>query len=244
MKTNPGIYITLAFVLLGLAYGVFRILVRNDYLRKGKLGTFSSCLQLGVFAGLMSFPYLFNPREWPWIWMLVGPTSYHQQLLGLAIIILGFIVAFGTMAWFGLRRAFGMEVKGLIHEGPYRFTRNPQILGGYLLVIGTTVQWPSLYSLGWIVMSGIATSEPAVDLLHWMLDSWSTESAYIWDLTAAVIATDERLCPAVLLALDVQVEPGPEQGRTVIVEGSPNAEVCLKPDIDQIKARLIQIFNE
>jgi len=109
----------------------------------------------------MSFPYLFNPPEWPWIWMLVGPTSYHQQLLGLAMILLGFVVAFGTMGWFGLRRAFGMEVKGLIHEGPYRITRNPQILGGYLLVIGTTVQWPSWYGLGWIVLYGL--------IGHWMV---------------------------------------------------------------------------
>jgi protein-S-isoprenylcysteine O-methyltransferase Ste14 len=81
--------------------------------------------------------------------------------LGLVIIILGFLVAFGTMAWFGIRRAFGLEAKGLIITGPYRFTRNPQILGGYLLVIGVTVQWPSWFAIIWIVLYGV--------IGHWMV---------------------------------------------------------------------------
>lgn len=90
--------------------------------------------------------------------------------------------------------------------------------------------------------SGTDTSGLARDLLHWMLNSWSTNSVYVWDLVAAVGATDDRLCPSIPLALDVLVEPGPEQGRTVVVEGPPNAQVCLEPDIDQIKARVNHIF--
>ena len=68
---------------------------------------------------------------------------------------LGFVVAFGTMFWFGLRRAFGRQTAGLIQSGPYRWSRNPQILGGYLLVIGTVVQRPSFYALGWVLLYGI-----------------------------------------------------------------------------------------
>jgi len=109
----------------------------------------------------MGFPYLFNPPEWPWFWRLYGTTSIQLRLLGLSLILLGFILAFGTMAWFGLRRAFGLEVKGLIRLGPYRFTRNPQILGGYLLVFGTATQWLSWYSLGWIILYGL--------IGHWMI---------------------------------------------------------------------------
>jgi pyrimidine-specific ribonucleoside hydrolase len=105
------------------------------------------------------------------------------------------------------------------------------------------VLWTKADGDSWAT-SSTSTGGPARDLLHWMLDAWSTESAYIWDLVAAVIATDDHLCPAVPLALSVQVEPGPEQGQTVVVEGPPNAQVCLKPDIDQIKARVIQIFTE
>ena len=158
-----SIYLLLAILLLIAAYIVFRRIVRRDYIQKGKLTRLASSLQLVVFAGLMSFPYLFNPPEWPWFWNLNGPTSHQQQLLSLVLILLGFVVAFGTMAWFGLRRAFGIEVQGLIRSGPYRITRNPQILGGYLLVIGTSVQWPSWYALGWIILYGLTG--------HWMVIS-------------------------------------------------------------------------
>ena len=65
------------------------------------------------------------------------------------------------MAWFGLRRAFGLETQEFISTGLYRITRNPQILGGYLLVIGVAVQWPSWYAVVWIVLYGV--------IGHWMI---------------------------------------------------------------------------
>jgi protein-S-isoprenylcysteine O-methyltransferase Ste14 len=154
-ETHLAVYLPLALISLIAAYIIFRLIVRRDYLARGHLGWLSSSLQLIIFAGIFSFPYIFNPTEWALPWRLEGPTCLLVQISGLAIIILGFIIAFGTMAWFGLRRAFGLEQKGLIHTGPYRITRNPQILGGYLLVIGITAQWPSWYSLGWIILYGI-----------------------------------------------------------------------------------------
>ena len=42
-----------------------------------------------------------------------------------------------------------------MQSGPYRITRNPQIVGGSLLVIGTTLLWPSWYALGWIALYGV-----------------------------------------------------------------------------------------
>jgi protein-S-isoprenylcysteine O-methyltransferase Ste14 len=149
------------FLLLGFAYIVFRRIVRREYRLHGRLTVWISTLQLLVFAGLMAFPYLFNPPAWALSWMLVGPTSFTQQTVGLIIILMGFLVAFGTMGWFGIRRAFGVEAQGLIHAGPYRFSRNPQILGGYLLVIGVTVQWPSWFAIVWIVLYGV--------IAHWMI---------------------------------------------------------------------------
>lgn len=65
------------------------------------------------------------------------------------------VLAFGTMAWFGLRRAFGRQVTGLIDRGPYRLSRNPQLVGGSLLILGTVVLWPSWYALGWAVLGGV-----------------------------------------------------------------------------------------
>jgi protein-S-isoprenylcysteine O-methyltransferase Ste14 len=160
-NSNFAVFFSGVFLLLAVAYVVFRVIVRRDYRLHGRLTGWSSTLQLLAFAGLMAFPYLFNPPEWALSWMLAGSTSFPQQILGLVIILLGLLVAFGTMGWFGMRRAFGLEAKGLINTGPYRFTRNPQILGGYLLVIGVAVQWPSWFAIIWIVLYGVVG--------HWMI---------------------------------------------------------------------------
>ena len=161
LKTHLIVFLFLTLLLLGAAYIVFRVIVRRDYRDRGQLTWISSTLQLLVFAGLMSYPYLFNPPEWALFWLLAGPTSPRQQIIGMVIIILGFVVAFRIMGWFGLRRAFGFEPQGLITTGPYRLTRNPQILGGYLLVIGVAVQWLSWYMVAWIAMYGL--------IGHWMI---------------------------------------------------------------------------
>ena len=77
------------------------------------------------------------------------------MITGFVLIILGFGIAFGTMFWFGIGRAFGIQVEDLVKSGPYRFSRNPQILGGYLLVLGSAVQWLSVYSIGWVGLYGV-----------------------------------------------------------------------------------------
>jgi protein-S-isoprenylcysteine O-methyltransferase Ste14 len=161
LQTHFLIFLFLTLLLFGVAYLVFRVIVRREYRLRGHLTWLSSALQLLVFVGLMSFPYLFNPSEWALFWLLAGPTSPQQQIAGLIIILLGFVVAFGIMAWFGLRRAFGLETLGLIRSGPYRLTRNPQILGGYLMVVGITLQWPSWYAVTWIALYGV--------IGHWMI---------------------------------------------------------------------------
>ena len=149
------VYFLFATILLTAAYIVFRRIVRKDYLERGNLTWMSSLLQLLIFAALMYFPCLYNPLEWPWFWKIDISSDPDYVIVGFILIILGFVIAFGTMFWFGLRRAFGILASGIIRSGPYRLSRNPQILGGYLLVIGVSMQWPSLYSLGWVILYGI-----------------------------------------------------------------------------------------
>lgn len=157
-----------AILMLVFAHIVFRKIVRRDYLERGKLSAFASILQLLVFCVFFSFPYLFNPPEWPYFWRLDSSGTRYGQWIGLVIICLGFLVAFGTMAWFGIGKAFGLNVSGLTKQGPYKISRNPQILGGYLLVIGTAIQWLSLFSLGWVLLYAI--------IGHWMI---VTEEEYL-----------------------------------------------------------------
>ena len=83
----------------------------------------------------------------------------------------------------------------------------------------------------------------AGELLQWMLNSWSPEGVYIWDLVAAVQATNPALCPEVSLALKITTTPGSEQGRTVANQGTANVEVCLDPDSGQFKALAASIIG-
>ena len=151
-----------AMLLLLFAYFVFWRVVRRDYRDHGQLRPLASLLQLLVFFAYFCFPYLFNPPEWAWFWQPSGSSAAQVlHLSGLVIIGVGFVVAFGTMAWFGIGKAFGMQIEGLTRRGPYKISRNPQILGGYLMVIGVALQWPSLYSLGWVLMYALIS--------HWMV---------------------------------------------------------------------------
>jgi protein-S-isoprenylcysteine O-methyltransferase Ste14 len=151
---EPWLYLLFAALLLLAAYVVFRKLVRREYLMKGELSWPVSLLQLLIFMGLMCLPYLFYPPEWANFWQLGEDPSWNAYL-GLLLVLLGFVIAFGTMAWFGLGRAFGRRRTGLVQSGPYRWSRNPQILGGYLLVAGIALQRPSLYVVSWIVLYGM-----------------------------------------------------------------------------------------
>ena len=154
-------YFFLAILLLLFAYVVFRLIVRRDYIARGRLSLLSSGLQLIVFIGFFSFPYQFNPPAWARFWMVSTSSSQGLYLAGLLLICVGFIATFGIMAWFGIKRAFGINSEGLMKAGPYKVSRNPQILGGYLFVIGPTLQWPSLYAIGWILIYAI--------IAHWMI---------------------------------------------------------------------------
>jgi len=151
---KPIVTLLSAFLLLLGAFVVFRMLVRRDYRRKGRLTPFSGFLELLMWGLYMSFPYLYNPAGWPWFWSFEGHGSAGRQVAGFVCITAGLALAFVTMFWFGLRRAFGLAVDDLIQTGPYRLTRNPQIVGGSLLVIGSAVQWPSWYALGWAILYG------------------------------------------------------------------------------------------
>jgi len=92
--------------------------------------------------------------------------------------------------------------------------------------------------------SAIPETIMAGEFLDWMLRSWSLDAAYIWDLVAAVAATDPRLCSEVQLALDVNIDPGLDQGQTILTDETANVWVCLEPNPGQIRARVEGILGE
>ena len=62
------------------------------------------------------------------------------------------VIAIGTL---GVRKTMGQKAEVLAQVGLYRMSRNPQILGGGLAVVGIAVLWPSWYALGWVVLYGV-----------------------------------------------------------------------------------------
>jgi pyrimidine-specific ribonucleoside hydrolase len=105
------------------------------------------------------------------------------------------------------------------------------------------VTWTREDLPGW-ESSGSGESGLAAGLLQWMLDNWSSEGVYIWDLVAAVQATDLATCPEIPMGMDVVTAAGPEQGRTLAVGGSANISVCLEPDPVRIKSVVLSVFQQ
>lgn len=92
--------------------------------------------------------------------------------------------------------------------------------------------------------SGLPEGILAAKLLQWMLDSWSSDGVYIWDLVAAVHATDPALCPETPLKVDIITADGPKQGQTVIGDQTPNTLVCLDPDPTLVKGLVATVFGQ
>jgi protein-S-isoprenylcysteine O-methyltransferase Ste14 len=103
----------------------------------------------------MGFPYLYNPPGWVRFWSPDVPVGPLLRTIGVTCTVVGVALTLGLMVWFGLRRALGLAVTGLARSGPYRLTRNPQLLAASLFVVGPALLWPSWYALGWVLLYGI-----------------------------------------------------------------------------------------
>jgi protein-S-isoprenylcysteine O-methyltransferase Ste14 len=131
---------------------VFRVIVRRDYQKNKQLSPLSSFLETIIFFIYGCLTYTFEPPDWPEVF-----AHPAQEVIGWALIGFGAIAAFGTMAWFGMRRALGQEVTVLRQTGPYRLTRNPQLVGFGLVLVGFVLLWPSWYALGWLLLYPIVS---------------------------------------------------------------------------------------
>ncbi len=144
---GTSVYLLLAFLLLSAAFIIFRLFVRRDYWQHGQLTLFSSLLELLIFCLWGVFTWLDLPPDWP-----PADTSPILRVLGWGLIIAGLAVLLIMIAGFGLRRALGLEVNGLKQSGPYRLSRNPQIVACTLAVVGYAILWRSWHTLGWVLL--------------------------------------------------------------------------------------------
>jgi len=152
MQAVLMVYVVSAILLSSGAFEIFRRIVRRGYKQMGRLTSFPSFLQFLIWGVFFAFPCIYNPSNWAW------SQSYTSQVIpitggiGWACVWIGLVGMLGTIAWLGLPQSFGQNGKKLVSSGPYRVTRNPQVMGGALLIIGYVVLWPSWYALGWLVL--------------------------------------------------------------------------------------------
>jgi protein-S-isoprenylcysteine O-methyltransferase Ste14 len=144
---NLTIYLLSITLLFMGAVFIFRVPVRRDYLRRGRLSVGTSVLQALLFYAYGGFPSLYLPAEWP-----VSHVNLVLRVIGLTLITSGLAVILVGILRLGLLRSFGRQAGVLRETGFYRVTRNPQVLGCVLYVIGFVILWPSCYALGWGLM--------------------------------------------------------------------------------------------
>jgi uncharacterized SAM-binding protein YcdF (DUF218 family) len=148
-------YLISAFLLLVAACVIFRILVRRDYQRVGRLRPLTAVLEFLIWGAFVCFPCIYNASDWWLVWlaeMSVGPLL---RIMGWGLIVIGMGVVIIAMGRLGARRTIGQTGEALERRWPYQASRNPQIVGFGLAVVGIALLWPSWYALGWVVLYGV-----------------------------------------------------------------------------------------
>lgn len=142
-------YLVCSVIFLLFSYLVFRVIVREDYLKKLKLSPVSYSLKAIVFIVHANLMYLFIPVKWPDLPSL--PENITSKLFFLAMLILGLVIL--IIAWFGLetKRSFGQDKTKLNTSGIYQYSRNPQLVGYGIILLSFALLYISWYTLGWLL---------------------------------------------------------------------------------------------
>jgi protein-S-isoprenylcysteine O-methyltransferase Ste14 len=123
------IYLISISLMIVAAMVVLRVFVRRDYMQRGCLSVRSSALLTLVFFAGGGFPSIYLPGDWP-----VSGVNLPLRVIGLGL---------------GILRSIGLQTGVLKETNFYRVSRNPQVLGCVLYVIGFVILWPSWYAMGW-----------------------------------------------------------------------------------------------
>ena len=142
IELNPLAALLIAGGLLLLASYVFAR-VRSGYQAQGTLSRPVAVLQTGFFFAYALSSYLFLDSR-------ITAVSSQGILLGLAVFLMntGLSAVLLSMPFLG-RRSFGREVGQLHASGIYHYSRNPQLVGSFLFIVGYVLLWPSWTGLLW-----------------------------------------------------------------------------------------------
>jgi protein-S-isoprenylcysteine O-methyltransferase Ste14 len=171
-RMRPIPYLVTALSLLVATLVVFRAFVRHDYLTRGRLTLFSTVLEWVVFFSWGWFTWADWPRAFPP--PEASPVLVTVGLVGIAV---GMTGLFAGIAYLGFARSNGLAPDLLQRSGPYRLSRNPQVIACTVAVIGYALLWPSWHTLGWIALYAA--------MVHTMV---LTEEEHLLDLHGEVYA--------------------------------------------------------
>ena len=143
-------YIISSIILILLSFLVFRVVVRKDYLNKGRLSPISYVLEILIFALHANFAYVFLPVDWPDIPhfpdnKIITYSSTVTIVVGLCILIYAFLNL-------GYQPSLGMDKNKLNVNGIYQHSRNPQLVGYGIILFGFFILYSSWYSFGWFLI--------------------------------------------------------------------------------------------
>jgi protein-S-isoprenylcysteine O-methyltransferase Ste14 len=136
--------------LLAAAFFVFAR-VRSDYQTHGRLSRLISILQVAYFCMYALASYAFLDSRLSHV-----NTAGLMFPLGLILMLIGFLLVVFSMPFLG-QQSFGREVGSLWTSGLYRYSRNPQLVGGFFFIVGYAALWPSwkgaLWASLWLVIT-------------------------------------------------------------------------------------------
>jgi protein-S-isoprenylcysteine O-methyltransferase Ste14 len=142
-----SIYLISAFLFLVSGFIIFRVFVRRDYKKIGRLTFFSTFLEWVIFCSWGWFTYFDLRGNWQpsYVHPIIRIIAWICLVVGMAFLIIG-------IAKLGFRRSNGLEMNILKQTGLYRLSRNPQALACALAVVGYALFWPTWHTLGWILL--------------------------------------------------------------------------------------------
>ena len=145
INLHPLIALWLTSNLLLLTIFTFTV-VRLDYRQKGKLTPWVALLQTGFFFVYAFSSYLFLDSR-------LKTVTTNRILLALAVLLMlaGLTAVLLSMPSLG-KRSFGAQVGELHTSGLYRFSRNPQLVGSFIFILGYVLLWPSWNGLIWAAL--------------------------------------------------------------------------------------------
>lgn len=150
------LFIILSVLFIIVAYVVFRIIVRNDYLKRKKLSPISYILEILVFAFHANLIYIGLPTKWPNFPM--ATDNVYWNTFATILLVLGFLIL--IIAWFGLgtKTSLGLDKNKLKSSGIYKYSRNPQLVGYGLLLIACVLYYPGFGTALWFGLYIIASA--------------------------------------------------------------------------------------